>query len=119
MNAWLRFFVRAVFVPVLFAFSILAFPQQAPHTSTAQTEKPSQKTEDKAETEDPLGRSTPHGTVFGFLQAVHSGNAEEAAQYLQLSRQQRAREGERLVHELQVLMDKAFVGRVGAISHHH
>ncbi|HEX7958542.1 MAG TPA: mechanosensitive ion channel family protein, partial [Terriglobales bacterium] len=112
MNACLRFFVL-----ILFASSILAFPQQTPRIGTKDTEKRSQTAENKPETEDPLGRSTPHGTVFGFLQAVHSGKNEEATQYLQLSRQQRAKKGEELVHELQVLMDKAFVGRVGGISH--
>jgi MscS family membrane protein len=56
--------------------------------------------------------------VFGFLQTVQSGKGKEAAQYLQLSGEQRASEGERLAHELHALMDKAFVGRVGAISHH-
>ena len=113
MNACLRFFVL-----ILFASSILAFPQQTPHTDTTETEKSSHSAEDKAENADPLGRSTPHGTVVGFLQAVHSGKNKEATQYLQLSGQERAKKGEDLVHELQVLMDKSFVGRVGAISHH-
>jgi len=113
MNACLRFFVL-----VLFASSILAFAQQAPAAGTTETANPSHTAENKTENEDPLGRSTPHGTVFGFLQAVHSGKDKEATQYLQLSGQERANQGERLVHELQALMDKAFVGRVGAISHH-
>lgn len=111
MNACPRFFVL-----VLFASSILAFAQQTP--ATTETANPSHRSEEKVENEDPLGRSTPHGTVFGFLQAVHSGKNKEATQYLQLSGQERANQGERLVHELQALMDKAFVGRVGAISHH-
>jgi len=113
MNACLRFFVL-----VLFASSILAFAQQTPAAGTTETANPSHSSEDRVENEDPLGRSTPHGTVFGFLQAVHSGKDKEATQYLQLSGQERANQGERLVHELQALMDKAFVGRVGAISHH-
>src|SRR5689334_10564458 len=104
MNAGLRYFVL-----ILFASSILAFPQQTPHTNTTEAEKSSYPAEDKAENEDPLGRSTPHGTVFGFLQAVHSGKNEEATQYLQLSGQERANRGEELVHQLQVLMDRAFV----------
>ena len=31
---------------------------------------------------DPLGRSTPYGCVFGFLQAVNSDNLSKAVQYL-------------------------------------
>ena len=34
---------------------------------------------------DPLGRDTPYGTVFGFLQTAQSGNYSTAAQYLQMS----------------------------------
>lgn len=65
---------------------------------------------------DPLGRSTPHGTVFGFLQAAQSGHYRDAAQYLQLSRNERNFRGERLAHQLHELMDSGFVGRVGSIS---
>ena len=65
---------------------------------------------------DPLGRTTPHGTVIGFLQNAQSGKIKEAAQYLQLSKRERNAQGERLVKELHALMDNAFVGRVGAIS---
>jgi MscS family membrane protein len=31
---------------------------------------------------DPLGRATPYGTVFGFLQAVNANNLPKAVQYL-------------------------------------
>jgi MscS family membrane protein len=103
-------------VLVLFTWS-LASPLPGQRTETTQTPKPPHG-EDTTEAEDPLGRSTPHGTVLGFLQAAQSGKNKEAAQYLQLSGQQRATEGERLAQELHALMDKAFVGRVGAISHH-
>ena len=36
-------------------------------------------------TSDRLGRETPYGTVFGFLQAAQSGDYSIAAQYLQMS----------------------------------
>jgi MscS family membrane protein len=65
---------------------------------------------------DSLGRDTPHGTVFGFLQAAQSGKYQKASEYLRLSKRERARDGERLARQLQALMDNAFVGRVGAIS---
>src|SRR5437899_1799763 len=83
-----------------------------------ETEKPNAQKDEHAQDEaiDPLGRSTPHGTVVGFLQAAQSGKYKDAAQYLQLSRRERASEGERLAQQLHTLMDNAFVGRVGAIS---
>jgi len=112
MKAYLRCLVLVLFS------SFLASPQELPHSEKTETQKSSHNEADSKEAEDPLGRSTPHGTVFGFLQAAQSGNNKEAAQYLQLSGQQRAQEGERMAQELHELMDKAFVGRVGTISHH-
>jgi MscS family membrane protein len=69
-----------------------------------------------AEPSDPLGRSTPHGTVFGFLRAAQNNKYKEATQYLQLSKNERDTEGERIARQLHSLMDNAFVGRVGKIS---
>ncbi len=71
---------------------------------------------DHEEATDPLGRSTPHGTVVGFLQKSQSGNFKEAAEYLQLSKSERATRGEQIARELHTLMDKALVGRLGRIS---
>ena len=65
---------------------------------------------------DPLGRSTPHGTVLGFLQTAQNGKYKEAAQYLQLSKNERLARGEELARRLHALMDNAFLGRVGAIT---
>jgi len=65
---------------------------------------------------DPLGRSTPRGTVVGFLQAAQAGNYKEAANYLQLSKNQRASQGETLARDLHRLMDRAFTGKVNMIS---
>lgn len=66
---------------------------------------------------DPLGRSTPHGTVFGFLQTVQHEKYKEATEYLQLSSYERAATGVELAHKLHALMDNAFVGRVGALTY--
>jgi MscS family membrane protein len=74
--------------------------------------------ETAAEASDPLGRSTPHGTVIGFLQAAQSGKNKEAAQYLQLSKSERAAKGGEMAYQLHELLDNVFVGRVGAISDH-
>jgi MscS family membrane protein len=115
MKNSVRFFVT-------FAWLLLVTAAHA-QTAAHQAEKAGQQSAPQAgaeatEANDPLGRSTPHGTVFGFLQAAQSGKYQEAAQYLQLSKRERATRGERIARQLHALMDNAFVGRVGAISNH-
>ena len=39
--------------------------------------------EQKQPVEDPLGRSTPHGTVVGLITAVEQENLDRAAEYLE------------------------------------
>jgi MscS family membrane protein len=60
---------------------------------------------------DPLGRTTPSGTMLGFLQAAQSGDYGIAAQYLQLSPARRQSEGQQLATKLKVVLDSAFSGR--------
>src|SRR6202020_788206 len=92
-----------------------AKPQNDSKTNEKDSEK---KNEAESEVDDPLGRSTPHGTVVGFLQAAQNGKNEKAAQYLQLSKNERANRGEQIAKQLHELMDSAFLGRVGTISDH-
>jgi MscS family membrane protein len=65
---------------------------------------------------DPLHRDTPNGTLFGFLQAVQSGDYATAAQYLQLSPARRDTQGEKLAIDLKTVLDRAFVGSLKAVS---
>jgi len=65
---------------------------------------------------DPLGRTTPSGTVVGFLQAEQNGNDKAAADYLQMSASRRQSQGADLAQKLKLLMDRAFVGRLSRIS---
>jgi MscS family membrane protein len=65
---------------------------------------------------DPLGRDTPYGAVFGFLQAAQSGNNGIAAQYLQMSPARRQTEGESMAANLKVVMDRAFAGSLKNVS---
>jgi MscS family membrane protein len=82
----------------------------------AQNQAADQANENAKQEKDPLGRNTPHETVFGFLQHAQNGNYKEATQYLQLSRNERVLKGEHIARQLHALMDNAFVGRVGTIS---
>jgi MscS family membrane protein len=81
---------------------------QGQNATHAEAEKPK---------EDSLGRSTPHGTVFGFLQTAQNEKYKEAAEYLQLSNYERLTTGAELARQLHALMDNAFLGRVGAITY--
>jgi len=65
---------------------------------------------------DPLGRQTPNGTLFGFLQAVQVENYGKAALYLQLSPARRDALGEKLATQLKTVLDRAFVGSLRSIG---
>jgi MscS family membrane protein len=69
-----------------------------------------------AEPGDPWGRNTPHGTLVGFLHAAQNHRYDDASQYLQLSKKEKAASGERIARQLHMLLDDAFVGRIGAVS---
>jgi MscS family membrane protein len=65
---------------------------------------------------DPLGRDTPSGTIYGFLQAAQSRNYSTAAQYLQMTNAKRASQGQQLATRLKDVMDRAFTGNLRQIS---
>src|SRR5580693_1840784 len=65
---------------------------------------------------DALGRGTPYGTVFGFLQAAQSGDYSIAAQYLQMSAARRQTEGVTLATNRKVVMDRAYAGSLKNVS---
>jgi MscS family membrane protein len=63
---------------------------------------------------DPLGRDTPYGTVFGFMQQAEKGNYSVAAQYLQMSPSRRQVEGGTAAEDLKEVMDRAYSGTLGS-----
>jgi MscS family membrane protein len=67
---------------------------------------------------DPLGRTTPSGSILGFLQAAQSGEYGIAAQYLQMSAARRQAEGEQIASQLNTVMNakNVFAGRVGGFT---
>jgi MscS family membrane protein len=79
------------------AFSFPAVGEEAPASGAAA--KPA-----KPLPEDPLGRSTPYGTVIGFLQAANKADYELAANYLE-SKQSARRKAE-LARNLQVVLNR-------------
>jgi MscS family membrane protein len=65
---------------------------------------------------DQLQRSTPSGTVVGFLQMAQAGNYQAAADYLQMSTAHRQNQGSDLADKLKFLMDHTFVGSLRRLS---
>jgi len=101
-------FPKAVIVLVLCLAASLSSAAQSALTQVLQ---PSSAPASTSTTPvDPLGRTTPSGSVLGFLQAAQSGDNSIAAQYLQMSPARRQSEGEQIASQLKVVMDRAFVG---------
>ncbi len=110
---------KLAFVLIVFACAFILGPKPAP--LAAQSVPTLLKTAPTASaptpsSADPLGRSTPSGTVFGFLQAAQDGNERAAADYLQMSAARRQSQGPDMAGKLKILMDSAFVGSLRRIS---
>jgi len=107
-------FFRAIrFLVVSFAMCMPSSAQSA----LGQLLQPQAPASDSVKTPvDSLGRDTPYGTVFGFLEAAQSGKYGIADQYLQLSPARRQYEGETLARQLKAVMDSAFAGSLKNVS---
>jgi MscS family membrane protein len=108
-------FSKKVGLPVLLLIAFL--PMHAQGALDQVLQRPSAPANSPTHSSaDPLGRGTPAGTVFGFLQAAQSGNYSMAAPYLQLSPARRQAEGEQLAAKLKVVMDRALAGSLKDLS---
>jgi MscS family membrane protein len=63
---------------------------------------------------DPLGRSTPYGCVFGFLQAVNSNNLPKAVQYLDTKLPEA--KAEELAVQLKAVLDAGLLSGINGLS---
>jgi MscS family membrane protein len=107
-------FCKGIIFFSLVLAACLPLAAQSPLTQLLQTSTPASTS--PATPADPLGRNTPYGTVFGFLQAAQSGNNSIAAQYLQMSAARRQTEGETVAANLKVVMDRAYAGSLKNVS---
>ncbi|MFZ0296063.1 MAG: mechanosensitive ion channel family protein [Candidatus Sulfotelmatobacter sp.] len=98
---------RIVFLALALSLSVPLLAQGALGQLLQSTAPKASKTQT-----DALGRDTPYGTIFGFLEAAQSGNYSIAAQYLQMSSARRQTEGEALAQKLQAVMNTAFAGNL-------
>lgn len=91
---------------LLLVFSFLATLSSAGQSPLSGVlPSPSTTTTTSTSPSDPLGRTTPSGSVLGFLQAAQSGNFSIAAQYLQMSAARRQAEGEELANRLNAVLN--------------
>jgi len=107
MSKFSRGFVFLAFALALTLAACLPLSAQSPLTQILQG---SSATGSPSKPSDQLGRDTPYGTVFGFLQSAQSGDYSIAAQYLQMSPARRQAEGDALAMKLNVAMNRAFGG---------
>jgi len=103
-------FSKTIVVFIAGLASCLPLPAQSPLAQILQS-TPAANAPPKTGV-DPLGRETPYGTVFGFLQAAQAGNDGIASQYLQLSPARRQAQGDALAMKLNVAMNRAFSGNL-------
>jgi MscS family membrane protein len=101
------FFKRIAFLVFCIA-SCLPLAAQSPLGQLLQPSTPASG----AKSSDQLGRDTPSGTVYGFLQAAQSGDYSIAAQYLQMTPHARQTEGDALALKLNVALNNAFAGNL-------
>ncbi len=63
---------------------------------------------------DPLGRSTPQGTVFGFMKSATQGNFAQALQYLDTKIT--GNRAQKLVEALRITLESGFSGKLAVLS---
>ncbi|HTC55649.1 MAG TPA: mechanosensitive ion channel family protein [Candidatus Sulfotelmatobacter sp.] len=107
-------FSKRIAVLVLSVAGCFPLAAQSPLSQLLQSPAPANSS--SSAPTDALGRNTPYGTVFGFLQAAQAGNYPIAAQYLQMSAARRQSEGETLAANLKVVMDRAYAGSLKNVS---
>jgi MscS family membrane protein len=106
---------KTLLLLTLYVVAALPVSAQSPLSGVLPSSSPATSTSNSAT--DPLGRTTPSGSILGFLQAAQSGNYSIAAQYLQMSPARRQSEGEQIANHLNaVLNSPAFSGRVGTFT---
>lgn len=104
-------------LPILFLFfgfaSCLAGDRQIPPSPAVQ--KTDQKTTvQDSPTDDPLGRSTPQGTVIGFLRAMMKEDYERGIEYLDTK--QPPKRAIQLARQLQSILDRELSREVAELS---
>src|SRR5271165_4124160 len=107
---------KTLLLPVIVLLAVLSSTAQSPLSGVLSSS--SATTSTSSSLSDPLGRTTPSGSVLGFLQAAQSGNYSIAAQYLQMSAARRQAEGEQLANQLNAVLNSPAAAsvRIGSFT---
>ncbi|OPY03976.1 MAG: Low conductance mechanosensitive channel YnaI [Syntrophaceae bacterium PtaB.Bin038] len=108
LGTWALRLGLAVLVAVVIAAGAHAAEKAAPAAPQAGP-APAEATYD-----DPLGRSTPQGTVLGFIRAMQRGDHERAVDYLDT--RQTGKRAQQLAAELEYILDMAVSVSAVALS---
>lgn len=116
-RAFVRTSMKKLFLLILvISLSVHTLAAQSLVAQLSNLLKPTAPAASATSSSDPLGRTTPSGTVLGFLQVTQDGNEKLAADYLQMSSARRLSQGPDMAGKLKVLMDRTFVGSIRRIS---
>lgn len=95
-------------IMVLFIYALVCLLPGNAHAQKLSIVSPSKQTTASAQQEialdDPLGRSTPQGTLLGFMKNVNREDYEQAAEYLDTK--QPPRRAQQLANQLQSILNK-------------
>src|ERR1700751_5594164 len=103
--------IPAVLMAVFLEAVTLSAAAQLPSVLKSQTKPADQE----IQAEDPLGRSTPRGTINGFIRATHHDDLVAASSYMQLTDKQKPNASV-LAQDLKDLMDRYFTEPLSQIS---
>ena len=87
ITARTRWKIDRVKISIALAVLLVAFIVASGFTAAKpevlpEAKEPQRPAEQGGAADDPLGRSTPQGTVFGFMKSASQGNYDQALQYL-------------------------------------
>lgn len=88
---------------------------QKPSVSSPLVNETAKPAQHEIALDDPLGRSTPQGTVLGFLKSVDKEDYERAIEYLDTK--QPSKRAQQLAEELQDVLNRGFSGYIPKLSH--
>ncbi len=100
-----------IFLVAFIVASALAAPKPGVLPGAKETPRPA---EPEVTYADPLGRSTPQGTVFGFMKSATQGNYDQAVQYLDTKVV--GIRAQKLIDSLRVILERGFSGKLATLS---
>jgi MscS family membrane protein len=104
----------AVWLTILITVCLLSWGSKAESAHPFPAGKGAAQSRGQEIANDPLGRSTPQGTIVGFMLSAQKGDYERALKYLDTRKSGRG--ARKLVDELQVVLERGFSGKLGMLS---